>query len=113
VVWWFRGHRSWPKTKGKAWRTRWWGFDYKAKVREGRTAEERLRAGWGNSDEGFGYGEGGLRRARAWTGFSRARGTPRIDAGPLDRANLAGHRAGASDRHGRTPVKPNLDGDKA
>jgi hypothetical protein len=61
----------------------------------------------------FGRGKGGLSRARAWTGFSRARGTPRIDVGALDRVNLAGHHAGAADRHGQTPVKPKLAGDKA
>jgi hypothetical protein len=40
-----------------------------------------------------GRGEGGLRRARAWTSFSKARGTSRTDAGALDRTNSAGHRA--------------------
>jgi hypothetical protein len=99
--------------KGKAWRTHWWGFDYEAGVREGRTVEERLQAGQGNSGEGFRPRGGGLRRARAWDSFSRARGSPRIDAGALDRANLAGHRAGAVDHHSQTPVKPKLAGDKA
>jgi hypothetical protein len=31
----------------------------------------------------------------------------------LDRANLADHRAGAADRHGRTPTKPELANNKA
>jgi hypothetical protein len=30
------------------------------------------------------------------------------NTGALGRANLAGHRAGAADRHGRTPAKPKL-----
>jgi hypothetical protein len=75
--------------------------------------EERLWVGRGNSSEEFQPWGGGLRHARAWTGFSRARGTPETNAGALDRANSAGHRAGAADRHGRTPAKPKLPGDKA
>jgi hypothetical protein len=35
------------------------------------------------------------------------RGTLGTNARAPDRANLASHRAGAADRHGRTPVKPN------
>jgi hypothetical protein len=49
-----------------------------------------------------------LRRAKAWDSFSRGRGTLGTNAGALGRANLAGHRAGAVDRHGRTPAKPKL-----
>jgi hypothetical protein len=60
-----------------------------------------------------GRGEGGLRRARAWTGFSKARGTPGTNAGALDRANSAGHHAGMADRHGRTPAKLKLADNKA
>jgi hypothetical protein len=55
-----RGRWSRPKTKGKAWGTRWWGFDYEAEVREGRTAKERLQAGRGNSGEGFRSRGGGF-----------------------------------------------------
>jgi hypothetical protein len=67
-----------------------------------------LRAGRGCSSEEFRPLGGGLRRARAWTRFSRARGTPGTDVGKLDRANSAGHHVVAADRHGRIPVKPKL-----
>jgi hypothetical protein len=62
-----------------------------------------------NSDRG----EGGLRRARAWTSFSRARGISGTEAGALDQTNSVGHRAGVADRHDRTPAKPKLATDKA
>jgi hypothetical protein len=61
----------------------------------------------------FDRGEGGLRHARAWTSFSRARGTSGTDAWALNQTNSACHRAGAVDRHGLTPVKPKLADDKA
>jgi hypothetical protein len=51
-----------------------------------------------------GRGEGGLRRARAWTSFSKARGTSRTDAGALDRTNSAGHRVGTTDCDGTSQV---------
>jgi hypothetical protein len=76
-------------------------------------AEGGLRAGRGNSGEGFRPRGGGLRHAKAWTNFSRARGTPGDGAKALDRANLVGHRVGAADRHGQPPVKPKLAGDEA
>jgi hypothetical protein len=44
-------------------------------------ADRGLRAGRGNSGEGFRPRGGGLRRAKAWTNFSRARGTLGVDAG--------------------------------
>jgi hypothetical protein len=75
--------------------------------------EERLRAGRGNSSEESRPRRGGPRRARAWTGFSRVRGTSGTDEGTLDQANSAGPRACAVDRHGRTPVKPKLANDEA
>jgi hypothetical protein len=70
-------------------------------------AEGGLRAGRGNSGEGFRLRGGGLRRAKAWTNFSRARVTPRAGAGALDWANLVGHCAGAADHHGQPPAKLN------
>jgi hypothetical protein len=76
-------------------------------------AEERLRSGQGCSGEEFRPQGEGLRHARAWTNFSRARGTPGTDAGALDYTNLASHRAGTADRHGQTPMKPKLADDKA
>jgi hypothetical protein len=41
------------------------------------------------------------------------RGTLGTNAGALGRANLAGHRAGTVDRHGRTLAKPKLADNKA
>jgi hypothetical protein len=76
-------------------------------------AEGGLWAGRGNSGEGFWPWGGGLRRAKAWTNFSRARGTLGAGAGALDQANLAGHRAGAADRHGQPPAKPKLANSEA
>jgi hypothetical protein len=75
--------------------------------------EERLWAGQGNSDEGSRPRRGGLRRARAWTSFSRVRGTSGTDTGAPDRANSASHREGTAHRHSRTPTKPKLANDKA
>jgi hypothetical protein len=49
-----------------------------------------------------------LRRAKAWDSFSRGRGTSGTNTRALGRANLADHRAGAADRHDRTPTKPKL-----
>jgi hypothetical protein len=49
-----------------------------------------------------------LRCAKAWDSFSRGRGTLGTNTGALGQANLAGHRAGAADRHGQTPAKPKL-----
>jgi hypothetical protein len=63
-------------------------------------AEERLWSGRGNSGDESRLRRGGLRRARAWTSFSRARGTSGIEAGALDWTNSTGHRAGAADRRG-------------
>jgi hypothetical protein len=74
---------------------------------------KRPRAGQRNSGEGFRPQGEGLRRAKAWDRFSRARGNSRTNAGALGWANLAGHRAGAVDRHGRTPTKPKLANDKS
>jgi hypothetical protein len=51
---------------------------------------------------------GGLRRAKAWEGFSSGRGDTGSYTRALDRAKLAGHSAGAADRHGRAPAMPKL-----
>jgi hypothetical protein len=93
--------------KRKTRRTHCWDFDHETGVREGRTAEERLRAGRGNSGEESRPRRGGSGRARAWTNFDRVRGTSGTDAGAPDQANSTGHRAGVADRRGRTPAKPN------
>jgi hypothetical protein len=78
----------------------------------GGMAGKRPRAGRRNSGEEFRPRGGGLRRAKAWDSFSRGRGTLGTNVRALGRANLAGHHAGAADRHGRTPAKPKLANDK-
>jgi hypothetical protein len=86
-------------------------------TRPGSERGERRRKGSGRVGatpaRNRGRGEGGLRRARAWTNFSRVRGTSGTDAGAPDRANSTDHRAGVADRRGRTPAKPKLVDDKA
>jgi hypothetical protein len=89
-------------------RTQWRGKGLESEVREGRTAERRPRAGRSDSGEGFRPRGGGLRRAKAWDSFSGGRGTLGTKVGALGRANLAGHRAGVADHHGRTLAKPKL-----
>jgi hypothetical protein len=84
------------------------GKGHESEVREGRTAGRRPRAGRRNSGEGFRPRGGGLRHAKAWEGFRRGRGDTGTYTGALDRAKLAGHRAGMADRHGRAPVMPKL-----
>jgi hypothetical protein len=49
-----------------------------------------------------------LRHAKAWEGFSGGRGDTGTYTGVLDRAKLAGHRTGTTDRRGRAPVMPKL-----
>jgi hypothetical protein len=61
-----------------------------------------------NSGEGFQPRGGGLWCAKAWEGFSRGRGDIGTHNGALDRSKLAGHRAGAANRHGRAPAMPKL-----
>jgi hypothetical protein len=56
-----------------------------------------------------GHGEGTLRRAKAWAGFSRGICTLGTNTGELDRAKSAGHRASTADRRGRALVKAKLD----
>jgi hypothetical protein len=66
------------------------------------------REGWSNSGEPFRPRGGDLRRAKAWTSFSRGRGDTGTCSGELDRAKSAGHRASTADRRGRAPVKVKL-----
>jgi hypothetical protein len=54
-----------------------------------------------------------LRRAKAWEGFNRGRVDTGTYTGALDRAKLAGYRAGAVDRHDRAPAMPKLAEHKA
>jgi hypothetical protein len=67
----------------------------------GGNGGEKLRASQRNSGEGFRPRGEGLRRAKAWDSFSRARGNSRTDAWALGRTKSAGQREGATDRHGR------------
>jgi hypothetical protein len=76
-------------------------------------ARKRPRADRRNSGEGFRPRGGGLRHAKAWDSFSRGWGTLGTNADALGRANLAGHRKGATDRHGRTPAEPKLADNRA
>jgi hypothetical protein len=64
-------------------------------------AGKKPRVGRRNSGEGFRPRGEGLRHAKSWDSFSRARGNSRTDAGPLGRTKSDGHRKGAADRHGR------------
>jgi hypothetical protein len=89
-------------------RTQWWGKGHEFEVREGRTAGRRPRVDRRNSGEGFRPRGAGLRRAKAWEGFSRGRGDTGTYTDALDRAKLVGHRAGAAVRHGRAPAMPKL-----
>jgi hypothetical protein len=59
------------------------------------------RAGRRNSGEGFRPQGEGLRRAKAWDSFSRARGNSGTNAGALGRTKSAGPREGTTDHHGR------------
>jgi hypothetical protein len=61
----FQGRRGWPELKRKTRRTHWWGCGHETGVREGRTTEERLRAGRGNSGEEFRPRGGAIDRDRA------------------------------------------------
>jgi hypothetical protein len=66
-----------------------------------------------NSGEPFRPRGGDLRRAKAWTGFSRGRCTLGINTGELDWAKSVGHRASEADRRGRAPAKAKLDEHRA
>jgi hypothetical protein len=91
-------------------RTQWRGRGHESEGREGRMVKRRSRVGRSNSGEAFWPRGGGLRRAKAWASFSRGRGrgTLGTNAGELDRAQSADHRASTAVRHGREPAKPKL-----
>jgi hypothetical protein len=76
--------------------------------REGRTAKRGSQAGRSNSGEAFWPRGRGLRRVKALANLSRGRGTLGTNAGELDRAQSAGHRASTADRRGRAPAKVKL-----
>jgi hypothetical protein len=66
------------------------------------------RADQRNSAKGFRPRGGGLRRAKAWKGFSRGSGDIGTYIGALDQAKLASHHVGAADRHDRALAMPKL-----
>jgi hypothetical protein len=66
------------------------------------------RVGRRNSGELFRPRGGDLRRAKAWSNFSRGRGDTGTYSSELDWAKSAGHRASMADRHGRAPAKAEL-----
>jgi hypothetical protein len=102
------GRRSWAKRERTPQRTQWRGRGHESTGREGRTARRGSRADRRNSSEAFRPQGGGLRRTKAWASFSRGRGTLGTNAGELDRAKLAGHRASMADRRDRAPAVPKL-----
>jgi hypothetical protein len=108
VLGWFWGHRDWAERESMPRRTQWWGKGHESEGREGRTAGRRPRADRRNSGEGFRPRGVGLRRAKAWEGFSSGRGDTGTYTRALDQAKLVGHRAGVADRHGRAPAMPKL-----
>jgi hypothetical protein len=108
VLGWLRGRRDWAERERMPRQTQWCGKGRESTDRGGRTAGWRPRADRRNSSEGLRPRGGGLRRAKAWEGFSRGRGDTCIYTRALDRAKLAGHRAGAADRHGQAPAMPKL-----
>jgi hypothetical protein len=89
-------------------RTQWLGKGHESADKGGRTAGRRPRADRSNSGEGFRPWGGGLRRAKAWEGFSGGRGDTGTNTGALDRANMADHYAGTADCHGLAPAMPKL-----
>jgi hypothetical protein len=95
------------ETKRKTRRTCWWGCGHETRVREGRTAEERLRAGRDNSGEEFRPLGEAIDRDRAQSSSSGGGGALWANVGALDGVGLAGHRAGAASKRGRTPARPN------
>jgi hypothetical protein len=65
-------------------RTQWRKRGHESKGREGRTAVREPRADRRNSGEPFRPRGGDLRRAKAWTSFSRGRGDTGTYSGELD-----------------------------
>jgi hypothetical protein len=81
VLGWFWGRWGWAERGRTTRRTRWRGYGHETERREGETAGKKLRAGRGNSGEGFWPQGEGLRRAKAWDTFSRGRGTSGTNTG--------------------------------
>jgi hypothetical protein len=107
VLWRFRGRQSWSERGKTTRRTQWRGCGHETEVKEGGTAEEKLRAGQGNSGEELRLAGEAIGRDRAGASSSRGGGALWAKAGELDAIGLAGHRAGAASKRGRTPARPN------
>jgi hypothetical protein len=73
----------------------------------GERRGERLQAGRDNSGEEFRLLGEKIDRDGARSRFSGGGGALWAYAGALDRVRLAGHRAGAASKRGRTPARPN------
>jgi hypothetical protein len=84
-----------------------WGCGHETGVKEGRTAEERFRAGRGNFGEEFRPLGEAIDRDSARSSSSGGGGALWANVGALDRVGLAGHRAGAASKRDRTPARPN------
>jgi hypothetical protein len=93
--------------KGTTRQTRWRGCGHETGVREGRTAGKTLRAGRDNSGEEFRPLGEAIYRDRARSRSSGGGGALWANVGALDGVGLAGHRAGAASKCGRTPLRPN------
>jgi hypothetical protein len=107
VLWRFRGCQSWSERGKTTRRTRRRGCGHETKIREGGTAEEKLRAGRGNSGEEFWPPREAISCDRARASSSRGGGALCAKAGALDGVGLAVHCAGAASKRGRTLARPN------
>jgi hypothetical protein len=106
VLWRFRGRRSWSERGKKTRRTRWRGCGHETEVKEGGTAEEKLRAGRGNSGEEFRPPGEAIGRDRARASSSRGGGALWAKAGALNGGG-PGPGGGAAPTPARTPARPN------
>jgi hypothetical protein len=87
--------------------TRWRGCGHETEDREGRTAGGKLQADRGNSGEKFWPPGEATGRDRARASSSRGGGALWVKARTLDGVEMAGHRASAARKRGRTPARPN------
>jgi hypothetical protein len=102
----FRGRQSWLEMKGTTRRICWRGCSHETRVREGRTPGKRFRAGRDNSGEEFLLLGEAIDSDRARSRFSGGGGELWANVGALDGVGLAGHRAGAASKRGRTLARP-------
>jgi hypothetical protein len=90
--------------KRKTRRTCFWGCGHETQVKEGRAAEERLRAARDNSGEKFRPLGEAIDRDRARSSSGGCGVALWANIGAQDGVRLAGHRAS---KRGRTPSRPN------